>query len=192
MEEYLLLMVSAIFAGNILLIKFLGNCPFIGVSSSMDSALGMSAACLFVNVLASAICWVIQTYVLNPLGLEYIQTLAFILVIASLVQLVEIVLQKVAPPLYRALGIYLPLITTNCMIFGVAVLNIREERSFMEAIVYAFSTAIGFNLALILLAGIRERFAIGRIPKLMDGFPIGLITAGMMGLSFYGLIGLGK
>ena len=192
MEDYLLLMVSAIFANNILLIKFLGNCPFIGVSSSMDSALGMSAACLFVNVLASCICWIIQKFVLDPLGLEYIQTLAFILVIASLVQLVEIVLQKVAPPLYRALGIYLPLITTNCMIFGVAVLNIRQEHSFMESVVYAFSTAIGFNMALILLAGIRERFAIGRIPKLMDGFPIGLITAGMMGLSFYGLIGLGK
>jgi electron transport complex protein RnfA len=192
MEDYLLLMVSAIFANNILLIKFLGNCPFIGVSSSMDSALGMAGACLFVNVLASSMCWIVQRFVLDPLGLEYIQTLAFILVIAALVQLVEIVLQKVAPPLYRALGIYLPLITTNCMIFGVAVLNIRQEYSFMQAVVYAFSTAIGFNMALILLAGIRERFAIGRIPKLMDGFPIGLITAGMMGLSFYGLIGLGK
>ena len=192
MEDYLLLMVSAIFANNILLIKFLGNCPFIGVSSSMDSALGMAGACLFVNVLASSMCWIVQKFVLDPLGLEYIQTLAFILVIAALVQLVEIILQKVAPPLYRALGIYLPLITTNCMIFGVAVLNIRQEYSFMESVVYAFSTAMGFNMALILLAGIRERFAIGRIPKLMDGFPIGLITAGMMGLSFYGLIGLGK
>ena len=192
MEDYLLLMVSAIFANNILLIKFLGNCPFIGVSSSMDSALGMAGACLFVNVLASSMCWMVQKFVLDPLGLEYMQTLAFILVIAALVQLVEIILQKVAPPLYRALGIYLPLITTNCMIFGVAVLNIRQEYSFMESVVYAFSTAMGFNMALILLAGIRERFAIGRIPKLMDGFPIGLITAGMMGLSFYGLIGLGK
>ena len=192
MEDYLLLMISAIFANNILLIKFLGNCPFIGVSSSMDSALGMAGACLFVNVLASSMCWIVQKFVLDPLGLEYMQTLAFILVIAALVQLVEIILQKVAPPLYRALGIYLPLITTNCMIFGVAVLNIRQEYSFMESVVYAFSTAMGFNMALILLAGIRERFAIGRIPKLMDGFPIGLITAGMMGLSFYGLIGLGK
>lgn len=192
MEDYLMLMVSAIFANNILLIKFLGNCPFIGVSSSMDSALGMSAACIFVNVLASSMCWLVQKFVLDPLGLEYIQTLAFILVIAALVQLVEIILQKVAPPLYSALGIYLPLITTNCMIFGVAVLNIRQEHTFMEAVVYSFSTAVGFSMALLLLAGIRERFAIGRIPKLMDGFPIGLITAGMMGLSFFGLVGLGK
>jgi electron transport complex protein RnfA len=192
MEDYLMLMVSAIFANNILLIKFLGNCPFIGVSSSMDSALGMSAACIFVNVLASLSCWIIQKFALEPLGLEYLQTLAFILVIAALVQFVEIVLQKVAPALYRALGIYLPLITTNCMIFGVAVLNIRQEYNFMETLVYSFSTAVGFSMALLLLAGIRERFAIGRIPKLMDGFPIGLVTAGMMGLSFFGLVGLGK
>jgi electron transport complex protein RnfA len=192
MGDYLLFMLSAIVINNILLIKFLGVCPFIGVSSSMNSAIGMAAACIFVNVLASSLCWMVQSFVLEPLGLEYIQTLAFIVVIASLVQLVEIILQKVAPPLYSALGIYLPLITTNCMIFGVAVLNIREERGFIDTVVYAFSTAVGFSMALMLLAGIRERFAIARIPKVMQGFPAGLITAGMMGLSFYGLVGLGN
>lgn len=190
MGDYLLFMLSAIIINNILLIKFLGVCPFIGVSGSMDSAIGMAAACVFVNVLATSLCWMVQMFVLEPLGLEYIQTLAFIVVIASLVQLVEIVLQKVAPPLYRALGIYLPLITTNCMIFGVAVLNIREERGFIDAVVYAFSTAAGFSIALILLASIRERFAIGRIPIVLQGFPSGLITAGIVALSFYGLVGL--
>ncbi|MBE9551588.1 MAG: RnfABCDGE type electron transport complex subunit A [Proteobacteria bacterium] len=190
MGDYLLFMLSAIIINNILLIKFLGVCPFIGVSGSMDSAIGMAAACVFVNVLATSLCWMVQMFVLEPLGLEYIQTLAFIVVIAALVQLVEIVLQKVAPPLYRALGIYLPLITTNCMIFGVAVLNIREERGFIDAVVYAFSTAVGFSIALILLASIRERFAIGRIPKVLQGFPSGLITAGIVALSFYGLVGL--
>jgi electron transport complex protein RnfA len=192
MEDYLLMMVSAIFANNILLIRFLGNCPFVGVSTSLDSALGMSAAALFVNVMASTITWIIYHFLLVPLDLTYMRTLAFILVVASLVQLVEIALQKIAPTLYRALGIFLPLITTNCMIFGVAVLNIQEEHTFMQTLVYAFSTALGFSLALILLAGIRERFAIGKVPKLMAGFPIALITAGMLGLSFYGLVGLGQ
>lgn len=192
MEDYLLMMVSAIFANNILLIRFLGNCPFVGVSSSLDSALGMSAAALFVNVMASTITWIVYHFLLVPLDLTYMRTLAFILVVASLVQLVEIALQKIAPTLYRALGIFLPLITTNCMIFGVAVLNIQEEHTFMQTIVYAFATALGFSLALILLAGIRERFAIGKVPQLMAGFPIALITAGMLGLSFYGLVGLGQ
>ncbi|HED00047.1 MAG TPA: RnfABCDGE type electron transport complex subunit A [Proteobacteria bacterium] len=193
MEDYLMLVVSAIFINNILLIRFLGNCPFVGVSSSMSSALGMSAAVLFVNVLASLICWILQKTVLDVFGLEYLQTLVFILVIAALVQLVEIIMQKVAPPLYRALGIFLPLITTNCMIFGVAVLNIKEEYTFMQALVYAISTALGFNMALILLAGIRERMdSTARVPKLLQGVPICLITAGMMGLTFAGLLGLAK
>ncbi len=193
MEDYMMLIISAIFINNILLIRFLGNCPFVGVSSSMSSALGMSAAVLFVNVLASQICWTLQKTVLDVLGLEYLQTLVFILVIAALVQLVEIVMQKVAPPLYRALGIFLPLITTNCMIFGVAVLNIKEEYTFMQSLVYAISTALGFNLALILLAGIRERMdSAARVPKLLEGVPICLITAGMMGLTFAGLLGLAK
>ncbi len=192
MADTLLMMVTAIFANNILLIRFLGLCPFVGVSSSLDSALGMSAAALFVNVLASSISWNVYNFLLVPLELEYLRTVAFILVIASLVQLVEIVLQKTAPALYRALGIYLPLITTNCMIFGVAVLNIQEEHTFFETVLYAFATAIGFSLALNILAGLRERFALGRIPSLMAGFPAALVTAGIMGLCFYGFMGLGQ
>ena len=192
MAEYLLMMVTAIFANNILLIRFLGLCPFVGVSTSLESALGMSAAALFVNVLASTISWNVYNFLLVPLELEYLRTVAFILVIASLVQLVEIILQKVAPALYRALGIYLPLITTNCMIFGVAVLNIQEKHTFMETIVYAFAAAIGFSLALIILAGIRERFALGRVPAMMSGFPAALITAGLMALCFTGFMGLGQ
>lgn len=192
MSDYLLMMVTAIFANNILLIRFLGLCPFVGVSTSQDSALGMSAAALFVNVLASSISWNVYNFLLVPLELEYLRTVAFILVIASLVQLVEIVLQKTAPALYRALGIYLPLITTNCMIFGVAVLNIQEKHTFIETVVYAFSTALGFSLALIILAGIRERFALGRVPAIMSGFPAALVSAGIMGLCFYGFMGLGQ
>ncbi len=192
MADYLLMMVTAIFANNILLIRFLGLCPFVGVSTSLESALGMSAAALFVNVLASTISWNVYNFLLVPLELEYLRTVAFILVIASLVQLVEIILQKVAPALYRALGIYLPLITTNCMIFGVAVLNIQEKHSFMETIVYAFATAIGFSLALIILAAIRERFALGKVPAMMSGFPAALITAGLMALCFTGFMGLGQ
>ena len=148
MQEYLLMIVSAVFINNIILLQFLGLCPFVGVSNKMDSAIGMSAAAMFVNVLASSICWIVQQYLLVPLDLVYLQTLAFILVIATLVQLVEIVLQKIAPPLYRSLGIYLPLITTNCMIFGVAVLNIREEHTFIQTVIYAVSTALGFSLVI--------------------------------------------
>jgi len=192
MSEYLLMMVTAIFANNILLIRFLGLCPFVGVSTSQESALGMSAAALFVNVLASSISWNVYNFLLVPLGLEYLRTVAFILVIASLVQLVEIVLQRVAPALYRALGIYLPLITTNCMIFGVAVLNIQEEHTFLQTVLYALATALGFSLALNILAGLRERFALGRIPPLMQGFPAALVTAGIMGICFYGFAGLGQ
>lgn len=192
MGEYIMMMVTAIFANNILLIRFLGNCPFVGVSTSLDSAIGMSGAALFVNVLASSFSWIVYNFLLVPFGLEYLKTVAFILVIAALVQLVEIILQKLAPALYQALGIYLPLITTNCMIFGVAVLNIQEEHNFMQTVVYSFATAVGFSLALIILAGIRERFALGKIPSLMQGFPIALITAGIMGLSFFGFMGLGQ
>lgn len=190
MQDWFLFILSAIIINNILLIRFLGNCPFLGVTTAMDSALGMSAACIFVNVLASIICWIVQKAVLDTLGLEYLQTLAFILVIAALVQFVEMVVQKVSPPLYRALGIYLPLITTNCMIFGVAVLNIREEHDFIKTMVYSLATALGFSLAMVIMAGIRERMLVARIPKLLDGVPLGLITAGMIGLSFFGLAGI--
>jgi electron transport complex protein RnfA len=192
MGDYLLMMVTAIFANNVLLIRFLGLCPFVGVSSNLSSSFGMSGAALFVCVLASAITWNVYHFLLVPLQLEYLRTVSFILVIASLVQLVEIVMQKTAPALYRALGIYLPLITTNCMIFGVAVLNIQEEHSFLDTVIYAFAAALGFCLALIVLGGIRERFALGRVPTMMQGFPAALITAGIMALCFYGFIGLGQ
>jgi len=192
MEDYLMMMISAIFANNILLIRFLGLCPYVGVSGSVSNSGGMAGATLFVNVLASTFTWLVYNYLLVPFELEYLRTVAFILVIASLVQLVEIVLQKTAPALYRALGIFLPLITTNCMIFGVAVLNINQENDFLEAVIYAFATALGFALALLILAGIRERFAIGKVPTTMRGVPIAMITAGLMGLCFQGFIGLGQ
>ncbi len=192
MGNYILMMVTAIFANNILLIRFLGNCPFVGVSTSLDSAIGMSGAALFVNVLSSCMTWMLYTFVLVPLDLEYLKTVVFILVIASLVQLVEIILQKTAPALYRSLGIYLPLITTNCMIFGVAVLNVQQKHTFMQTLVYSIATALGFDLALLILAGIRERFSLGKIPPLFQGFPVALITAGLMGLCFFGFVGLGQ
>ncbi|MEW6327972.1 MAG: RnfABCDGE type electron transport complex subunit A [Thermodesulfobacteriota bacterium] len=189
-QSWFMFILSAIIVNNILLIRFLGNCPFLGVTTAMDSALGMSAACIFVNVLSGVLCWIFQKAVLDTLGLEYLQTLAFILIIAGLVQFVEMVIQKVSPALYRALGIYLPLITTNCMIFGVAVLNIREDYDFMHTLVYSIFTAVGFSMAMVIMAGIRERMLIARIPKLLDGVPLGLITAGMIGLTFYGLAGI--
>ncbi len=191
MQDYLMFMLSAIVINNILLIRFLGNCPFLGVTTAMDSALGMSAACIFVNTLSGVLCWIFQKTVLDTLGLEYLQTLAFILIIAGLVQFVEMVLQKMSPALYRSLGIYLPLITTNCMIFGVAVLNIQEDYDFVHTVVYSVSTALGFALAMVIMAGLRERMRIAHIPKLLDGVPLGLITAGMIGLSFFGLAGVG-
>ncbi|MDI6789104.1 MAG: RnfABCDGE type electron transport complex subunit A [Thermodesulfobacteriota bacterium] len=189
-QDWFMFILSAIIVNNILLIRFLGNCPFLGVTTAMDSALGMSAACIFVNVLSGVLCWIFQKAVLDTLGLEYLQTLAFILIIAGLVQFVEMVVQKVSPALYRALGIYLPLITTNCMIFGVAVLNIREDHDFIHTVVYSLATALGFSLAMVIMAGIRERMLIARIPKLLDGVPLGLITAGMIGLTFYALAGI--
>lgn len=189
-QDWFMFILSAIIVNNILLIRFLGNCPFLGVTTAMDSALGMSAACIFVNVLSGVLCWIFQKGVLDTLGLEYLQTLAFILIIAGLVQFVEMVVQKVSPALYRALGIYLPLITTNCMIFGVAVLNIREDHDFIHTVVYSLATALGFSLAMVIMAGIRERMLIARIPKLLDGVPLGLITAGMIGLTFYALAGI--
>ncbi|MDD5153295.1 MAG: RnfABCDGE type electron transport complex subunit A [Thermodesulfobacteriota bacterium] len=190
-QSWFMFILSAIIINNILLIRFLGNCPFLGVTTAMDSAIGMSAACIFVNVLSGVLCWIFQKAVLDTLGLEYLQTLAFILIIAGLVQFVEMVLQKMSPGLYRALGIYLPLITTNCMIFGVAVLNIQEDYDFMHTVVYSIATAVGFSVAMVIMAGIRERMRIAHIPKLLDGVPLGLITAGMIGLSFFGLAGVG-
>ena len=188
--EYILIFISAIFVNNIVLAQFLGICPFLGVSKKIDTSLGMSAAVAFVMVLATVVTWLVQTYVLVPNHLEYLQTIAFILVIASLVQMVEIILKKVSPALYQALGIFLPLITTNCAVLGVAILVIQKDFSLLQSIVYAFSTAIGFGLALTVFAGIREQMALTKIPKAMQGTAIVLVTAGLLSLAFMGFSGV--
>lgn len=188
--EYLLIFISAIFVNNIILSQFLGICPFLGVSKKIDTALGMGAAVAFVLTLATIVTYLLQTCVLNPLGLQYLQTLSFILVIAALVQMVEIVLKKVSPALYQALGIFLPLITTNCAVLGVAILVIQKEFSLVHSIVYAFSTAIGFALAMVVFAGLREQLSLVRIPKGMQGMAIVLVTAGILSLAFMGFSGV--
>jgi electron transport complex protein RnfA len=188
--EFLLLMVSAILVNNILLLRFLGNCPFLGVSRRMDTATGMGLAVIFVLTLAGMITWLVYHYLLVPLSIEYLRTIAFILVIAALVQFVEMVVQKIAPPLYEALGIYLPLITTNCAVLGVAIINIDERYELITAIFFSFASACGFALALVLMAGLRERFALVAIPKPLEGTAIGLVTAGLIALAFSGFAGL--
>ncbi len=190
--EYLLIFISAIFVNNIVLAQFLGICPFLGVSKKIDTSLGMSAAVAFVMVLATLVTWLVQTYLLVPFHLEYLQTIAFILVIASLVQMIEIVLKKVSPTLYQALGIFLPLITTNCAVLGVAILVIQKEMSLAHSAIYALSTALGFGLALTVFAGIREQLAITDIPKGMQGMAIVLVTAGLLSLAFMGFSGIGN
>lgn len=188
--EYLLIFISAIFVNNIILSQFLGICPFLGVSRKIDTALGMGAAVAFVLTLSTIVTWLVQTYVLNPLGLQYLQTLAFILVIATLVQMVEIILKKVSPPFYQALGIFLPLITTNCAVLGVAILVIQKDFNLLSSIVYAFSTALGFALALTVFAGIREQLSLVQVPKGMQGMAIVLVTAGLLSLAFMGFSGV--
>lgn len=188
--EYLLIFITAIFVNNIVFSQFLGICPFLGVSKKISTALGMGAAVTFVLTLATIVTYLIQIYVLNTNGLEYLQTLVFILVIAALVQMVEIVLKKVSPPLYQALGIFLPLITTNCAVLGVAILVIQKDFSLMQSIAYAFSTALGFAVALIVFAGIREQMELVKIPKGMRGISIVLITAGLISLAFMGFSGV--
>ena len=188
--EYLLIFISAIFVNNIILSQFLGICPFLGVSRKIDTALGMGAAVAFVLTLSTIVTWLVQTYVLNPLGLQYLQTLAFILVIATLVQMVEIILKKVSPPLYQALGIFLPLITTNCAVLGVAILVIQKDFNLLSSIVYAFSTALGFALALTVFAGIREQLSLVQVPKGMQGMAIVFVTAGLLSLAFMGFSGV--
>ena len=188
--EYILIFISAIFVNNIILSQFLGICPFLGVSKKVDTALGMGAAVAFVLTLATVVTYLFQIYVLNPFGLQYLQTLSFILVIAALVQMVEIVLKKVSPALYQALGIFLPLITTNCAVLGVAILVIQKDFSLVHSIVYAFSTAIGFALAMVVFAGLREQLSLVRIPKGMQGMAIVLVTAGLLSLAFMGFSGV--
>lgn len=188
--EYILIFISAIFVNNIVLSQFLGICPFLGVSKKVDTAMGMGAAVAFVLTLATIVTFLLQQFVLVPLHIEYLQTISFILVIASLVQMVEIILKKTSPPLYQALGIFLPLITTNCAVLGVAILVIQKQFSLIESVVYAFSTAIGFALALIVFAGLREQLALTNVPKGMRGMSIVLITAGLLSLAFMGFSGV--
>ena len=190
MAHYFELIIVAVFINNILLAKFLGNCPFLGVSKKMDTAIGMSAAVVFVLTLAGVFTWVVDRYLLVPFGIEYIRTLAFILVIATLVQFVELFLRKSVPALYAALGIFLPLITTNCAVLGVAIINIQDELNLLETIVFSAASAAGFGLALILFAGIRERFDTVRVPKPLEGTGIGLVTAGLLALSFFAFKGM--
>jgi len=188
--DYLLIGISAILVNNILLARFLGNCPFLGVSRKMDTAMGMGMAVIFVITLAGAITWLVQEYILYTYDLEYLQTIFFILVIAALVQLVEIIIRKMSPALYRALGIFLPLITTNCAVLGVAILNIKLGLDFPKAVFFSFTSAVGYTMALLLFAGIRERFELSRIPKPFQGTAIGLVTAGLIALAFSGFVGL--
>lgn len=184
------LIVSAVLIENFIFVKFLGCCPFLGVSKKTDTALGMSFAVIFVMTLASIVTWIVNTYILVPFGLEYMQTVAFILIIATLVQFVEMVLIKSMPALYRALGIYLPLITTNCAVLGVALLNIDKELNLFGSAVYGFAGGVGFMLAIMLFASVRERLEFCDYPKSFEGFPIALITAGLLSLAFMGFQGL--
>lgn len=188
--EYLLIFISAIFVNNIVLSQFLGICPFLGVSKKIDTALGMGAAVAFVLTLATIVTYLVQKWVLAPFGIQYLQTIAFILVIAALVQMVEIIMKKVSPALYQALGIFLPLITTNCAVLGVAILVIQKDYNLLQSVVYAFSTALGFGLALTVFAGMREQLALVNIPRGMRGMAIVLVTAGLLSLAFMGFSGV--
>ena len=188
--ELLAIALGAILANNFIFSQFLGICPFLGVSKKVDTAVGMGVAVTFVMGLASAVCFVVNNFVLVPLGLGYMQTVAFILVIASLVQFIEMFLQKAMPTLYTALGVYLPLITTNCAVLGVALLNIQNNYNFIESVVYGITGGLGFLLAIVLFASIRERLVFADYPKAFEGFPIALVTAGLMALAFMGFSGL--
>lgn len=180
------IVIGAIFVNNVVLSQFLGICPFLGVSSKVDTSLGMGMAVTFVMALSSVVTWAIQNYILVPFGIEYMQTITFILVIAALVQMVEIVLKKISPALYQALGIFLPLITTNCAVLGVAIIAVQKDFDLLTSVIYSVSTALGFALALILFAGIRERLEVEDTPQAMRGVPIALITAGLLAMAFMG------
>ncbi|MBR6720592.1 MAG: electron transport complex subunit RsxA [Alistipes sp.] len=180
------IVIGAIFVNNVVLAQFLGICPFLGVSSKVETSLGMGMAVTFVMALSSIVTWCLQEFVLMPFGIEYMQTIVFILVIAALVQMVEIVLKKVSPALYQALGIFLPLITTNCAVLGVAILMVQKEFTLITGVVYSVATALGFALALVLFAGIRERLDVEDVPEALRGVPIALITAGLLAMAFMG------
>ena len=188
--EYFIIIISSIFVNNVVLSQFLGICPFLGVSNRVGTSLGMGAAVTFVMAISSIVAYLIQYYVLVPLGIQYMQTIVFILVIAALVQMVEIILKKVSPALYQALGIFLPLITTNCAVLGIAILAVQKEYNLGQSVVFSAATAIGFSLALVLFAGLRERLELENIPRAMKGMPIALLTAGILAMAFMGFSGL--
>ena len=190
MNEYFLILISTILANNFVLVKFLGLCPFMGVSKKMDNAIGMGFATTFVLTLASITSYLINTYLLIPFELEYLRTIAFIVTIAAVVGFTEIVVNKTSPVLHQSLGVFLPLITTNCAVLGVALLNVGASNTFLQSAVYGFGAAVGFSFVLILFSGIRERIESANVPKIFQGVPIALITAGLMSMAFMGFIGL--
>lgn len=190
--NYALIIISAALVNNFVLVQFLGLCPFMGVSKQLEGATGMALATAFVLTLSAVASYLLQRWVLAPLGLEYLNTLAFILVIATLVQLTELVMRQASPLLYRVLGLYLPLITSNCAVLGVALLNVRQNHSLIESALYGFGAAVGFGLVLVAMAAAREKLAIGEVPAAFRGAPIGLITAGLMALAFMGFAGFAR
>ncbi len=190
MLTYISIIVTAIFINNIVLAQFLGICPFLGVSRQTSSAIGMGTAVTFVITLSTAVTWCLQTYLLDPLQLQFLQTILFILVIAALVQMLEIIIRKIAPALYEALGVFLPLITTNCAVLGVAILVIQKQFTLHESVVYGFATSLGFTLALWIFAGIREQLAVTKVPGGMKGVPLALLCAGILAMAFMGFSGI--
>ena len=191
MQDFLLVLLSTAIVNNVVLAKFLGLCPFMGTSSRIDTAIGMALATTFVLTLSTGLVWVAETLLLAPLGLPFLRTLTFILVIAAVVQFTEMVIRRISPPLYEALGVYLPLITTNCAVLGVALLTVQAGHGFVASLLRGFGAALGFGLVLVIFAGLRERLALANVPKAFEGAPIGFITAGILSLAFMGFAGLG-
>ncbi len=189
---YILIFISAVFVNNIVLSQFLGVCPFLGVSKRVETALGMSGAVAFVMTIATIFTFIIQKSILEPLNITYLQTISFILIIAALVQMVEIIMKKISPALYQALGVFLPLITTNCAVLGVAIMVVQKDMDLVSSVVFAISNAIGFGLALILFSGIREQLSLLNLPKAMQGIPAALLTAGLLAMAFMGFAGIVK
>jgi electron transport complex protein RnfA len=190
MGDYLMIILGTALVNNVVLVKFLGLCPFMGVSNKLDSALGMGLATTFVLTLAAVASWLLERFVLGPFDLGFLRILTFILVIAAVVQFTEMVVRKISPTLYQVLGIFLPLITTNCAVLGVALLNIQEEHGFLESVVYGFGSAMGFTLVMVMFAGMRERLALLQVPATFSGTPIAFVTAGLLSLAFMGFAGL--
>ena len=190
MSEYLFLLLGTALVNNVVLVKFLGLCPFMGVSNKVDTALGMGFATTFVLTLAAVFSWLIEYFVLQPLGISFLRILSFILVIAAVVQFTELAIKKISPALYQVLGIFLPLITTNCAVLGVALLNVQEQNNFLQSLLYGFSSALGFTLVMVIFAGLRERLARAQVPATFAGAPIGFVVAGLLSLAFMGFSGL--